>query len=361
LNYDPDLFKENERFERENPNVRFLETGPLKTEFGGHLEAVTVAYETFGQLNEAKDNAVLVCHAVSGDSNCVGWWKRLVGPGRAIDTDRYFVIGQNSLGGCSGTTGPASTAPDGNPYGSRFPLISIRDIVDVQKRLVEHLGIDQLLGVVGGSMGGMQALEWTARYPDSVKKAWVTASAAAHNAMQIGFNEAGRQAVMRDPKWRGGDYALDDPPVQGLSVARMIGHLSYLSMSAFEQKFGRRLQDKENFDRHLGTEFQVESYLSYQGDKFTRRFDPNSFLYLTRALDYYERRSLAGARAEFLFTSFSSDWLYPPEQSAAMHAMAQTAGCQSQWVNIDLPFGHDSFLLDAEGQGEVVTAFLGKK
>ncbi|MFW5697455.1 MAG: homoserine O-acetyltransferase family protein, partial [Fimbriimonadaceae bacterium] len=237
MNYDPDLFKENERFERENPNVRFLETGPLETEFDGNLDAVTVAYETFGQLNSAKDNAVLVCHAVSGDSNCVGWWKRLVGPGRTIDTDRYFVIGQNSLGGCSGTTGPSSPGPDGEPYGSRFPLISIRDIVDVQKRLLDHLGIDQLLAVTGGSMGGMQALEWTVRHPDSVRKAWITASASAHNAMQIGFNEAGRQAVMRDPKWREGNYPLDDPPVQGLSVARMVGHLSYLSMSAFEQKF----------------------------------------------------------------------------------------------------------------------------
>lgn len=207
-------------------------------------------------------------------------------------------------------------------------------------------------------MGGMQALEWTLRFPGATRKAWITASARAHNAMQIAFNEAARQAVMRDPKWKGGFYAEDDPPNQGLSVARMIGHLSFLSGAAFERKFGRGLQDKNRFDYHLDVEFQVESYLSYQGDKFTRRFDANSFLYLTRAIDYYERASLEGSQSEYLFTSFNSDWIYPSGQSKELHAMALAAGCRSEWHDIDLPMGHDAFLLDGERQGALVREFL---
>lgn len=355
---DPALFQENERLAPSGDGRRFLRTGPIVLEAGRSLPEVTIAYETWGTLSRERDNAILVCHALSGDSHAVGWWDRLVGPGRAIDTEKYFVIGTNVLGGCQGTTGPASLHPDGQPYGSRFPIITVRDMVDVQLRLIDHLGILRLKMVCGGSMGGMQALEWTLRHPDRVESAWITACAAAHSAMQIGFNEAARQAVMRDPKWRGGDYPPNDPPVDGLAVARMIGHLSFLSETAFEAKFGRHLQDKDAFDYRLGVEFAVESYLNYQGDKFTKRFDANSLLVLTKAIDYYERRSFEGSRSRYLFTSFTSDWLYPPHQSREMHRMAVAAGCQSEWVDIDLPHGHDAFLLDGEHQGAAVRRFL---
>lgn len=353
---DPALFQENERTGPRADDRRFLEVGEFQCEAGGVLPSVTVAYETWGELSSDRDNAVLVCHALSGDSHAVGWWSRLVGPGKAIDTDRYFVIATNSLGGCQGTTGPSSPAPDGEPYGATFPIITIGDMVEVQKRVVAALGIETLLAVAGGSMGGMQALEWTLRGP--VKKAFITASCAAHNAMQIAFNDAGRQSVMRDPKWQGGRYAIDDGPAGGLAVARMLGHISFLSEAAFDAKFGRGLQGKERFDYRLGTEFQVESYLSHQGDKFTQRFDANSFLYLTRAIDYYDRRSLAGSKSSYLFTSFTSDWLYPSHQSEAMHRMALAAGRRSAHHVIDLPYGHDAFLLDGDRQGALVHGFL---
>jgi homoserine O-acetyltransferase/O-succinyltransferase len=356
MRIDPALFEENERTAPAAEGRRAMDVGELRCESGGVLPQVTVAYETWGRLNEARDNAVVVCHALSGDSHAIGWWSRMVGPGLAFDTDRYFVIGTNALGGCQGTTGPTSLAPDGKPYRIRFPIVTVGDMIEVQKRLVKGLGIDTLLAVTGGSMGGMQALEWTRR--GKVRKAFVTASCAAHNAMQIGFNETARQAIMRDPRWRGGDYPDDDPPSAGLAVARMVGHLSYLSEASFDAKFGRRLQGKEAFDYHLGTEFQVESYLSYQGDKFTKRFDANSLLYLSRAIDYYSCDSLAGVETEFLFTSFTSDWIYPTHQSAYLHRMALEAGCKSTHVEIDLPYGHDAFLLDGTHQGALVREFL---
>jgi homoserine O-acetyltransferase len=354
---DPALFQENERTAPSADARRTVEVGSLDCEAGGHLPSVTVAYETWGTLNEARDNAVLVCHALSGDSHAIGWWSRLIGPGLAIDTDRYFVIGSNALGGCQGTTGPASPAADGQPYRTRFPMITMGDMVEVQRRLLDHLGIDKLRAVAGGSMGGMQALEWTVRFPDRVAKAFVTASCAAHSAMQIGFNEAARQAIMRDSAWQNGFY--EDPgPVGGLAVARMIGHLSFLSEMAFTSKFGRRLRQKDAFEYTLDTEFEVESYLGYQGTKFTTRFDANCLLYLTRAIDYFDLKTLAGARADFLFTSFTSDWLYPTHQSQELHRMAETAGLRSRFVEIDLPYGHDAFLLDGAIQGEELRRFL---
>ena len=356
MQIDPALFEENERTSPQSDTRKFIDVGELQCEAGGLLPSVTVAFETWGELTPARDNAILACHALSGDSHAIGWWQRLIGPGKPIDTDRFFVIGTNSLGGCQGTTGPTSHAKDGRPYGSRFPFITVRDMVEVQKRLVGSLGIETLLAVAGGSMGGMQALEWTVR--GSVKKAFITASAAAHNAMQIAFNEAGRQAVMRDPRWRAGAYPLDDQPVDGLSVARMLGHISFLSDASFEAKFGRRLQDKQSFDYTFGKEFQIESYLSYQGDKFTKRFDANSFLYLTRAIDYYDCRTLEASQTDYLFTSFTSDWIYPSYQSEGMHSMALAAGCKSAHHVIDLPYGHDAFLLDGELQGEHVRSFL---
>lgn len=268
------------------------------------------------------------------------------------------MIGSNSLGGCRGTTGPASLAPDGKPYQVRFPIVTIGDMVEVQARLLGVLGIDRLYAVAGGSMGGMQALEWTIRFPGRVRKAFVAASCAAHSAMQIGFNEVSRQAVMRDPKWLGGLYSPEDGPDGGLCVARMLGHLTYLSEGSFGTKFGRNLQGKAEYEYCLGVEFAVESYLSHQGEKFARRFDANSLLYLTRAIDYFQRTSFAGSQSEYLFTSFTSDWIYPSHQSAEMHQMARDAGCRSHWHEIDLPFGHDAFLLDGDKQGELVRAFL---
>jgi len=358
VSIDPALFQENERTSPQHDERQYMEVGDLHCEAGGYLPKVTVAYETWGELSAAKDNAVLACHALSGDSHAIGWWDRLIGPGKAIDTNKYFVIGSNALGGCQGTTGPASTDSEGKRYASHFPMVTVGDMVEVQMRLIRGLGIQTLHAVAGGSMGGMQALEWTLRKPGAVKKAFITASAPAHSAMQIAFNEAGRQAVTRDPRWKNGEYDPSDQPADGLSVARMLGHISFLSEASFEAKFGRRLQDKSAFDYTFKTEFQIESYLSYQGDKFTRRFDANSFLHLTRAIDYYERSSLHGSRSQYLFTSFTSDWIYPSHQSESMHAMALQAGCRSHHHVIDLPYGHDAFLLDGQLQGELVERFL---
>ncbi len=355
MNVDPALFQENERTAPVVDARQYLSVGRLECEAGGVLEDVTVAYETWGALNSTRDNAIIICHALSGDAHAIGWWERLIGPGKPIDTDRFFVIGTNALGGCQGSTGPASLAPDGKPYRLRFPMVTVGDMVEVQKRLVARLGIETLHAVAGGSMGGMQALEWTRR--GSVRKAFITGSCAAHNAMQIGFNEAARQAVLRDPRWNGGDYE-GEGPVGGLAVARMIGHLSYLSEFSFDAKFGRSLQDKTAFDYKLSPEFQVESYLSYQGEKFTKRFDANSLLILSRAIDYYDGRSLEGSSSEYLFISFTSDWLYPTHQSAEMNALALAAGCRTRHIEIDLPFGHDAFLLDGEIQGGHVREFL---
>jgi homoserine O-acetyltransferase len=357
---DPALFDDNERQAAVADARQFMDVGALDCECGASIPSVTIAYETWGALNAGRSNAILVCHALSGDSHAIGWWDRIVGPGRAVDTDKYFVIGTNCLGGCQGTTGPTTRHEDGKPWCSRFPLVTIGDMVEVQMRLVSALGIDSLHGACGGSMGGMQALEWSLRKPGSVKKVWMTGSTRAHNAMQIAFNEIGREAIMRDPKWRSGDYPVNDPPMDGLAVARMIGHLSYLSEASFEHKFARRFQGKSGPEWTLGTEFEVESYLSHQADKFTKRFDPNSYLVLTRALDYYDRTSLKGSQSEYLFTSFTSDWLYPTQQSLELLRLAQEAGHPAKHVEIDLPYGHDAFLLDAEQQGTVAGTFFAR-
>lgn len=356
---DPALFDDNARQQAVAAGRKHTDVGALDCECGAHIPSVTVAYETWGTLNADCSNAVLVCHALSGDSHAIGWWERLVGPGRAIDTEKFFVIGSNCLGGCQGTTGPSSAHPDGKPWGPRFPLVTIGDMVEVQHRLVRSLGIETLLAACGGSMGGMQALEWSLRFPGSVRKVWMTGSCRAHSPMQIAFNEIGREAIMRDPRWMGGDYALDDPPLDGLAVARMVGHLSYLSEASFAHKFARRYQDKAGPEWTLGTEFEVESYLSYQAEKFVKRFDANSYLVLTRALDYFDRATLEGSQSEYLFTSFTSDWLYPTHQSLEMLELARLAGCMAQHHEIDLPWGHDAFLLDGEQQGALVRAFFG--
>ena len=358
MSIDPALFQENERTAPSTDERKYAHVGPLHCEVGGYLPDVQIAYETWGELNAERDNAVLICHALSGDSHAIGWWERLIGAGKAIDTDKWFVIGTNALGGCQGTTGPASLAEDGKPYRTLFPMITVGDMVEVQSRLMDHLGIEVLHGVCGGSMGGMQALEWTVRKPGRVRRAFATASCAAHNAMQIGFNEAARQAVMRDARWNGGNYDEDNGPSGGLAVGRMIGHLSFLSEQAFEAKFARRLQDKSKPDYTLGTDFQVESYLNYQGDKFNSRFDANSLLYLTKAIDYYELNSFAGSTSEYLFVSFTSDWLYPSHQSNQLLEMARREGLIARHEVVDLPYGHDAFLLDGDIQGEYVRHFF---
>jgi homoserine O-acetyltransferase len=355
---DPALFQENERTAPTTDERQYFECEFLDCECGKTLHNITVAYETWGTLNEEKSNAILICHALSGDSHAIGWWERLIGPGKAFDTNQYFVIGTNSLGGCQGTTGPSSMASNNQPYGSSFPMITVGDMVEVQARLIASMGIRKLFCVSGGSMGGMQALEWTTRFPDQVKKAFVTASCARHSPMQIAINEVGRQAILRDPKYCGGDYYSGEPPSNGLSVARMIGHISFLSQAAFESKFSRRLHEKESFSMDFGLEFEVESYLSYQGDKFTKRFDPNSLLHLTRAIDYYDWKKVELAKAEFLFTSFTSDWLYTPAQSREMFAMTLGAGKKAIYQEIDLPYGHDSFLLDGIHQDKILREFL---
>lgn len=358
---DQALFQENERTAPASDERQYVDVGPLDCRRGGRLENVRVAYETWGVLSPARDNAILIQHALSGDSHAIGWWERMIGPGKGIDTDRYFVIGHNALGGCQGTTGPSSLIPDRGArgdeagpgrseivYGSRFPRVTLEDMVDVQERLLAHLGIDELMGTAGGSMGGMMCVELARR--NRVRKAFVTASCAAHSALQIGFNESARQAIMRDPKFRGGDYG-DDPPRDGLAVARMIGHISYLSGHSFEMKFGRNMQaDKPGM-------FQVESYLNYQGDKFTHRFDANSLIALSRAIDDYSCESLAGSTTEFCVVSYTSDWLYTPRQGALLHGMAIEAGLRSSYHLLDMPFGHDSFLLDGELQAPLAAEF----
>lgn len=358
---DPALFQENERTAPTKQNRLYMEVGDLHCESGGYLPSVTVAFEAWGTLNRDKSNAILICHAVSGDSHAIGWWSRLIGPGLAIDTNKYFVVCSNALGGCQGTTGPTSRHPDGKPWASRFPMITVGDMVEVQMRLMDILGIPELLAVVGGSMGGMQAIEWSVRKPGRVRKVVLTASTAAHSAMQIGFNEAARQAILRDAKWQGGDYDPSDPPAAGLAVARMIGHLTYLSESSFDTKFGRRLQGKDRYEYTWAPEFEVESYLNYQGSKFTQRFDANSFLVLTRAIDYYSKTSLAGSKSSFLVISYTSDWLYPTGQSISLETLARSADSPVRRVEIDLPYGHDSFLLDGDVQGQLIENFLSEE
>ena len=354
---DPALFQENERAAPAEAHRLVTNVGEIVTESTNRKLQVDVAYETWGTLTPAKDNAVLICHALSGDSHAIGWWDRMVGPGKAIDTDHLFVIGTNCLGGCQGTTGPASIGPDGQRYGSRFPMVEVGDMVEAQTRLVASLGIERLHGVAGGSMGGMCALEWTLR--GKVRKAFVTASCRAHSAMQIGINEAARQAVVRDAKWRGGDYPPDDPPSNGLAVARMIGHISFLSEDSFDRKFGRQTKSP-GFNYSFQPEFEVESYLKHQGEKFTKRFDANSLLVLTRAIDYYDCTSLERSSSEYAFCAFTSDWLYPMHQAREMHEMALAAGRPSRLEIVDLPYGHDAFLLDGEQQGAVARKlFLG--
>lgn len=351
----------------------------MRLESGRRLGPVTVAYETYGRMNAEKSNVVLVLHALTGDAHVAGyhheadtkpgWWDIMVGPGKGIDTNRYFVVCSNIIGSCQGSTGPCSINPKtGKPYANEFPVVTIGDMVEVQKALMDHLGVTRILSVVGGSVGGMQVLEWCLRYPQMVRSAVPLATTMRHSALSIAFNEVARQSIMADPNWNNGDYYGKLLPMIGLSVARMIGHITYLSDEAMRLKFGRRLQDKTDFSFGLNGDFQVESYLRHQGAKFVERFDANSFLYITKAADYFdiERqygdgsavKAFSRARAKFLVVSFTSDWLYPTYQSKAMIQAMKKNGLDVSFCEIEADCGHDAFLLPNERLNALIKGFL---
>lgn len=347
----------------------------LILEGGGRLKKATIAYEIYGKLNKEKSNAILVCHALSGDAHVAGWhegdkkpgwWDTIIGPGKCLDTDKYFIVCSNVIGGCKGSTGPSSINSETNkPYGLDFPIITISDMVNAQKKLIDHLGINQLFAVVGGSMGGMQVLQWCVSYQDMVRLAIPIATAAHSSPQQIAFNEVGRQAIISDPKWNSGSYYLEEEPKDGLSLARMIGHITYLSNESMYQKFGRRLQDKEKYSFDFSLDFQVESYLHYQGESFVKRFDANSYLYITKAMDYFDltkNNSLSegfeDVNAKFLVISVDSDWLYSPAQSKEI-VMALTANnIDVSYHELKSPYGHDAFLLEEGQLNYIISGFL---
>lgn len=360
VNIDPGVFEESERMVAPGEGKKVADIGEMRLEHGGLLANVRIAYQEWGPSDA--EQTVWVCHAISGDSNAAAWWPRIIGPGKAINTDCMRVVCSNVLGGCQGSTGPSAINQDGQPYGSRFPRITIGDMVRAQAALFDHLGLERIDLVCGGSMGGMQALEWCSRFPDRVNAAWVTASALKHSPMQIGFNEVARQAIYADPKWRGGDYPSSDAPSAGLSVGRMLGHLTYLSAEAFEYKFSRDIQESvknEARPEFLKPEvFQVESYLRHQGNKFTQRFDANTLIVVSQAIDDFELRTFGEYRGKLLVTSFTSDWIYPSHQSRAIHELALKQGIQSQWIEIEVAYGHDAFLLEDKHQAAAVQKLL---
>jgi homoserine O-acetyltransferase len=358
----------------------------LTLDSGGKLGPINVAFETYGELTPGKDNAIFVCHALTGDAHVAGkhsvdsrksgWWDGLVGPGKALDTTKYFVICANVLGGCQGTTGPSCPNPaTGQPYGLRFPFITVGDIVEVHSALVKKLGIEKLLAVVGGSLGGMQVLEWVARYPDVAQAAICLASAGKLSAQGIAFNAVGRRAITTDPQFQNGDYYGSDPskygdvgPRAGLALARMVAHITYLSEASIERKFGRNLQHSDHlaYDLQSETEFKIESYLHYQGKRFIERFDANSYLYLTRAMDYFDlaqrygslSEGLGRTEARFLITSYHSDWLFPSSQSRELVSSLLATRRHVTYLELESVFGHDSFLLEIKQLEELVTPLL---
>jgi len=349
-------------------------------ERGGRLKGVTVAYETYGELNKEKSNAILVCHALSGDAHAggwhkgdekPGWWDIIIGPGKALDTDRFFVICSNVLGGCKGTTGPSTPNPDTRkPYGLNFPFITVKDMVDIQKRLLDFLGVSNLFAVIGGSFGGMQVLQWCISYPQLVRLAIPIATSAYSSPQQIAFNEVARRAITSDPEWNGGDYYGRAKPARGLALARMIGHITYLSDESMRQKFGRRLQNKSDYGfDFVSLDFQVEGYLSYHGEAFVKRFDANSYLYITKAIDYFDltskgAQSLAEAfkdtLAKFLAISISSDWLYPPYQCREIADALSANEIDVRHCEIRSNYGHDAFLLESGQMNYIIQNFLSR-
>jgi homoserine O-acetyltransferase/O-succinyltransferase len=361
-----------------SPVAHFDASSPLRLACQQDLAPFSIAYETYGELNSDKSNAILLCHALTGDQYVAsthpitgkpGWWEVLVGPGKPIDTSRFFVICSNILGGCMGSTGPASINPKtGEPYGLSFPIITIGDMVESQARLIDFLGIDQLFAVIGGSMGGMQVLEWASRYPDRVFAAVPIATAAWHSSQNIAFHEVGRQAVMADPEWSGGNYyAAGTVPKNGLAVARMAAHITYLSEEALHRKFGRSLQDRSALTFSFNADFQVESYLRHQGSTFVDRFDANSYLYITRAMDYFDMRessggvlanAFRGTRTRFCVVSFTSDWLYPTRESREIVQALNAVAANVSFVEIESDKGHDAFLLEEPTFFATIRGFL---
>jgi homoserine O-acetyltransferase/O-succinyltransferase len=350
----------------DRPGFRLVVTEPLLLDCGVSLAPYTIAYQTYGTLNPERSNAILVCHALTGDQYVAerhpvtekpGWWETLVGPGKVLDTNRYFLICANVLGGCMGSTGPVEINPgSGKPWGLSFPVITIADMVRAQKVLIDHLAIETLFCVTGGSMGGMQVLQWAASFPERVFAAVPIATAARHSAQNIAFHEVGRQAIMADPEWRGGNYLESGRrPARGLAVARMAAHITYLSEPALHRKFGRNLQNRQGLTYGFDADFQVENYLRHQGISFVERFDANSYLYITRACDYFDlaaehggvlANAFRGTKTRFCSISFTSDWLYPTaENRAIVHALNAVAANVS-FVEIETDKGHDAFLLE---------------
>jgi homoserine O-acetyltransferase len=358
--------------------VRFGADKPLRLDSGVQLPELQIAYQTYGELNADRSNAILVCHALTGDQHVAstnpvtekpGWWSDMVGSGKPIDTDRYFVICSNVVGGCMGTTGPASTNPvTDRVYGLELPVITVRDMVRAQAMLIDHLGIDQLFCVAGGSLGGMQVLQWAAAYPERVFAAVPIATGARHSSQNIAFHEVGRQAVMADPDWRAGryfDYGVS--PRKGLAVARMAAHITYLSDAALHRKFGRNFQDRDSPTFSFDADFQIESYLRHQGLAFVERFDANSYLYMTRAMDYFDlaaqhggrlANAFLGTRTRFCVVSFTSDWLFPTSENKAVVRALNAAGASVSFVEIETDRGHDAFLLDEPEMFATIRGFL---
>ncbi len=350
---------------------------PLLLECGKKLGPIDVAYETYGRLNQARDNVILICHALSGSAHAAGyhrpddqkpgWWENMIGPGKGIDTNKYFVICSNVLGGCSGTTGPSSIDPQtGKPYGLSFPIITIADMVRVQKLLLDSLGIEHLLAVIGGSIGGMQVLQWSIAYPEMMDAAVPVATTTHLGAQSIAFDAVGRNAILADVNFANGLYRGKSVPARGLAIARMIGHITYLSEEGMRQKFGRQLRTADKYSYDFNSEFSVETYLDYQGQTFVDRFDANSYLYITKASDYFDltrdygslRQAFAGTQARFLVVSFSSDWLFTPAQSEAIVDALAANGRDVSFCNIRSSYGHDAFLLEHETLGAFINCFL---
>jgi homoserine O-acetyltransferase len=348
----------------------------LLLESGERLGPITLVYETYGELNREKSNAILVLHALSGDAHAAGiskeganpgWWDNMIGPGKCLDTDKYFVICSNIIGGCRGSTGPSSINPKtGQPYGTDFPIITVGDMVNAQKHLIDHLGIEKLLTVIGGSMGGMQVLQWMVAYPERIRSAIPIATTLKHTPQQIAFNEVGRQAIMADPHWKNGNYYGSSAPAKGLAVARMIGHITYMSDTSMTEKFGRRFKTS-NEPFKFKADFEVEGYLRYRGDNFVKRFDANSYLYITKAIDYFNILNgngktlgniFKGLKAKVLVIAFKSDWLYPAYQSQEIAKACKLAGVDATYCEINSTYGHDAFLIEIPEETELIKHFL---
>jgi homoserine O-acetyltransferase len=350
-----------------SPNELILESGEK-------LGPISLAYETYGKLNEEKSNAILILHALSGDAHAAGfhegekdpgWWDIMIGPDKGLDTEKYFIICSNVLGGCRGSTGPSSNNPKTNkPYGLEFPILSILDMVNAQCHLIDYLGIEKLLTVVGGSMGGMQVLQWMFSHPNRIRSAIPIATALKHTPQQIALNEVGRQAIMADHNWKKGDYYGDSTPDEGLAVARMIGHITYMSDISMAEKFGRRLRKNKESSK-FGADFEVEGYLRYRGNHFVKRFDANSYLYITKAIDYFNlldgkniHEVFRGLKAKVLVIAFKSDWLYPAYQSQEIVKACKLAGVNATYCEITSTYGHDAFLLEVDEEGRLLKHFL---